>query len=134
MKPLLAIVLVLGCASARVHTVALPETIGEIGGLYQPWTPRHEREARAVLTCVGLDSLGPRPTLWVAPRPLVVGTDLVMAFYDPEAQAVVFAPIAMDAGWYWMVFRHELLHHATHAGNDAPQFAKSDSCGFWPAK
>lgn len=133
MKPLAALVLILGCASARTHTVAMPDPIQRVGGLYQPWTPRHEREARAVLACVGLDTLGPRPTLWVAPSPLVQGDAMVMAFYNPDARAIVFAPIAMHPLAYWPVFRHEILHHATRRGNDAPQFQHAGRCDFWPA-
>lgn len=132
MKPLLALALILGCATPRTHAVVVPEPIDSIGGLYQPWTAQHEREARSVLACVGADSMGSRPTLWVAPRPLVIRDELIMAFYDPSARAIVFAPIAVQSGAYWLVFRHEVLHHATHRGNDARVFREAERCGFWP--
>lgn len=132
MKPLAVLVLVLGCATTHAHTITVPTAMDRTGGLYQPWSPRHEREAREVLACAGLDSLGPRPSLWVAPVPLVQRDVLVMAFYDPDARAIIFAPYTAAPGLYWPVFRHEMIHHVTRRGNDAPEFAKADSCRFWP--
>lgn len=126
----LALLLLAACATG--HAVQLPETVAVHGGLYQPWTPRHALERADVLACVGLDAV-PTPTLWVAPKPLVAHGGLLMAVYDPDANAIIFSPFTpLDETTYWLVFRHEIVHAALgKPGHPAP-FGLAESCHFWP--
>lgn len=122
------------CTMTNTRAVVVPLDVVNIGGgIYQSWTPVHEAMARDVLTCVGLNPEGPRPSLWVFPRPLMTDSgQIMMAFYDREAHAVVFSPIITQET-YWLVFKHEIIHSVEQKPDHSKVFDKAVACGFWPS-
>ena len=93
MRRLLVLALVwLGLVSCATM-VRLPDVIGRRGGFYIPWDSMHAAHRADVLACVTLDDKAPPPTLWVSAHPIEDEVGLaLMAFYDREAHAIVYAP------------------------------------------
>lgn len=120
------------CTPLSPVRIAMPEAIRHGGGLYQPWTNRHEAEATELAECLGTKATRPRPTLWVSAVPMTQRGRPVLAYYDPIANAIVFGPEVTRPDWYWLVFRHEMVHHVTQKGNDDPVFRRAVPCRFWP--
>jgi hypothetical protein len=115
--------------------VAVPEAIRPIGGVLQPWTPRHEAEVRELIACLGLrhGHTASRPTLWLSFVPLWRDGYELVGYYDTAANAIVFSPIVDSPERYWLVFRHEMIHQLTGRSNADPIFVRAGPCRFWPA-
>ena len=122
------------CVAINTRLVRVPADVSHVGGgFYYEWTPLHEEATRSVLACVGLPVEGPRPSLWVFPRPLADSSGrILMAFYDKESHAIIFAPYTTGEV-YWPVFKHEIIHSVEQKEGHSKLFDKYKECEFWPA-
>lgn len=112
--------------------VQVPRVVEHAGGAYFiPWTAWYDVLRRDVLKCVGLDTSGARPSIWVVRQQLHDGPIPLAGMYDTLAHALVISGTIPDTAFLPVVM-HELVHSKERIPGHGERFALAQQCGFWP--